>query len=213
MITQKNSLVLLSRLFLAVFAVLILPTSKLQAKFDPGVHQFKVQDIKNKAVDMASYRGKVLLIVNTASYCGFTSQYKPLQKTFEQFKDQGFLVLGFPSNDFGRQEPGSNKEIKDFCELNYKVSFPLFSKVTVSGNQKAPLFKYLTEDSGQEFKRSIDWNFEKFLIGRDGQLVARFKSSTDPQSEEILSAITAALKTKAGQPSAAKALPTAKPDK
>ena len=194
MITQKNSLVLLSRLFLAVFAVLILPTSKLQAKFDPGVHQFKVQNIKNKTVDMASYRGKVLLIVNTASYCGFTSQYKSLQKIFEQFKDQDFLVLGFPSNDFGRQEPGSNKEIKDFCELNYKVSFPLFSKVTVSGNQKAPLFKYLTEDSGQEFKRSIDWNFEKFLIGRDGQLVARFKSSTDPQSEEMLSAILTALK-------------------
>jgi glutathione peroxidase len=211
--TQKNSLGLLSALFAAFVAVLILPASILEAKFDSGVYQFKVQDIKNKTADMASYRGKVLLIVNTASYCGFTSQYKSLQKTFEQFKDQGFWVLGFPSNDFGRQEPGSNKEIKDFCELNYKVSFPLFSKVTVSGNQKAPLFKYLTEDSGQEFKRSIDWNFEKFLIGRDGQLVARFKSSTDPQSAEILSAITAALKTKAGQPSAAKALPTAKPDK
>lgn len=213
MITQKTTCRRTLALISALLAVLIFPTNKLQAKFDPGVHQFKVQNIKNKTVDMASYRGKVLLIVNTASYCGFTSQYKSLQKIFEQFKDQDFLVLGFPSNDFGRQEPGSNKEIKDFCELNYKVSFPLFSKVAVSGNQKAPLFKYLTEDSGQEFKRSIDWNFEKFLIGRDGQLVARFKSSTDPQSEEMLSAIKAALKTKIDQPSAAKALPTAKPDK
>lgn len=196
MITQKTTCRRTLALISALLAVLIFPTNKLQAKFDPGVYQFKVQDIKNKAVDMASYRGKVLLIVNTASYCGFTSQYKSLQKTFEQFKDQGFLVLGFPSNDFGRQEPGSNKEIKDFCELNYKVSFPLFSKVAVSGNQKAPLFKYLTEDSGQEFKRSIDWNFEKFLIGRDGQLVARFKSSTDPQSDEVVAAITNAVRSR-----------------
>jgi glutathione peroxidase len=196
MITQKTTHRRTLALISALLAVLIFPTSKLQAKFDPGVHQFKVQNIKNKAVDMASYRGKVLLIVNTASYCGFTSQYKSLQKIFEQFKDQDFLVLGFPSNDFGRQEPGSNKEIEDFCELNYKVSFPLFSKVAVSGNQKAPLFKYLTEDSGQEFKRSIDWNFEKFLIGRDGHLVARFKSSTDPQSDEVVAAITNAVRSR-----------------
>jgi glutathione peroxidase len=213
MITKKISLVFFSVLFGAFLATLIFPATILAAKFDPGVHQFKVQDIKNKTVDMASYRGKVLLIVNTASFCGFTSQYKSLQKTYEQFKQQGFFVLGFPCNDFGSQEPGSNKEIKDFCELKYKVSFPLFTKVVASGNQKTPLFKYLTEDSGPEFKRPIDWNFEKFLIDRDGRLVARFKSGTDPQSEEILSAISAALKTNASQPSAVKALPTAKPDK
>jgi len=177
-----------------------------------GIHQFKVQDIKNKTVDMSTYRGKVLLIVNTASYCGFTSQYKSLQKTYEQFKDQNFYVLGFPSNDFGRQEPGSNKEIKDFCELNYKVTFPLFSKVSVSGNQKDSLFKYLTEDSGKDFSRPIDWNFEKFLVGKDGRLIARFTSSVDPQSDEILSAVKKALAIKSNQP-AAKSLPTAKPDR
>ena len=197
----------------SLVASMILPASTLQAKFDPGVYQFKVQDINNRSVDMASYRGKVLLIVNTASYCGYTSQYKSLQKTYTKFKDQGFVVLGFPSNDFGRQEPGSNKEIKDFCELNYKVSFPMFSKVVVSGNQKAALFKYLTEDSGPEFKRSIDWNFEKFLVSRNGRLIGRFKSQVDPQSEEMLAAISSAIKEKSAQESPAKALPAAKPDK
>ena len=198
---------------IAVLGLIDIPTDAMSAKFDPGVHQFKVKDIKGRTVDMASYRDKVLLIVNTASFCGYTSQYKALQKTYEQFKDQGFLVLGFPSNDFGRQEPGTNQEIKDFCELNYKVSFPLFSKVLVSGAQKAPLFKYLTEDAGPEFKRPIDWNFEKFLIAKDGKLIARFKSSVDPQSEEMVVAISAALKAKNDHPSANKALPTAKPDK
>lgn len=193
-----------------IFFALAVPADAAAPSGD--IYQFKVQDIKNKTVDMSTYRGKVLLIVNTASYCGFTSQYKSLQKTYEQFKDQNFYVLGFPSNDFGRQEPGSNKEIKDFCELNYKVTFPLFSKVSVSGNQKDPLFKYLTEDSGKDFRRPIDWNFEKFLVGKDGRIIARFTSSVDPQSEELLSAVKKALATKTNQP-AAKSLPTAKPDK
>lgn len=189
------------------------PASAKTGVADQTIYQFKVQDINNRSVDMSSYRGKALLIVNTASYCGYTSQYKSLQKTYDQFKNQGLVVLGFPSNDFGRQEPGSNKEIKDFCELNYKVSFPLFSKVVVSGNQKSPLFKYLTEESGAEFKRPIDWNFEKFLIARDGRLIARFKSSADPQSSEVLTAISASLKASSGQPSSNKALPKLRPDK
>lgn len=193
-----------------IFFALAVPADAAAPSGD--VYQFKVQDIKNKTVDMSTYRGKVLLIVNTASYCGFTSQYKSLQKTYAQFKDQNFYVLGFPSNDFGRQEPGSNKEIKDFCELNYKVTFPLFSKVSVSGNQKDPLFKYLTEDSGKDFRRPIDWNFEKFLVGKDGRVIARFTSSVDPQSDEMLSAVKKALATTSNQP-AAKSLPTAKPDR
>jgi len=211
--SQKTIFQLALLAVFALFVALRSPAATLQAKFDPGVYQFKVQDINNRSVDLASYRGKVLLIVNTASYCGYTSQYKSLQKTYTIFKDQGFAVLGFPSNDFGRQEPGSNKEIKDFCELNYKVSFPMFSKVVVSGNQKAALFKYLTEDSGLEFKRSIDWNFEKFLVSRNGQLIARFKSQVDPQSDEMLAAISHAIKEKNAQASPAKALPAAKPDK
>jgi glutathione peroxidase len=194
---------------LALFAV---STRGLPAT-ESGVYQFKVKDINNRSVDMTSYRGKVLLVVNTASYCGYTSQYKSLQKTYLQFKDQGFEILGFPSNDFGRQEPGTNKEIKDFCELNYKVSFPLFSKVVVSGNQKAPLFKYLTEDSGETFKGSIDWNFEKFLIGKNGQVVGRFKSAVDPQSKELVSAISAAIGPKGGQTPKVSAPAAAKPDK
>lgn len=199
--------------FMSVILALFAVSTRSLPAAESSVYQFKVKDINNRSVDMKSYRGKVLLVVNTASYCGYTSQYKSLQKTYLQFKDQGFEVLGFPSNDFGRQEPGSNKEIKDFCELNYKVSFPLFSKVVVSGNQKAPLFKYLTEESGAAFKGPIDWNFEKFLIGKSGQVIARFKSGVDPQSKELVSAISAAIGTKSVQTPKVSAPAAAKPDK
>jgi glutathione peroxidase len=212
MTTKKSSPRFMFSVVSVILALFAVSTRSLPAT-ESGVYQFKVKDINNRSVDMTSYRGKVLLVVNTASYCGYTSQYKSLQKTYLQFKDQGFEVLGFPSNDFGRQEPGSNKEIKDFCELNYKVSFPLFSKVVVSGNQKAPLFKYLTEDSGEAFKGSIDWNFEKFLIGKNGQVVGRFKSAVDPQSKELLSAISAAIGPKGGQTPKVSAPAAAKPDK
>lgn len=163
---------------------------------DKDVYGFEVKNIKGEAVKLKTFSAKVLLIVNTASGCGFTPQFKGLEELYKKYKDRGFLVLGFPSNDFGGQEPKSNKEIKDFCELNYKVDFPLFSKVSVSGPGKIGLFTYLTGTAGPEFKREIDWNFEKFLVNRKGQLVARFKSAVEPMSQEIKDQIEIVLKEK-----------------
>lgn len=152
---------------------------------DKSVYDFDVKSINGKTEKMSAHKGKVLLIVNTASGCGFTPQFKGLQEVYSKYKSKGLVVLGFPSNDFGGQEPKSNKEIKDFCELNYKVDFPLYAKVPVKGADKIPLFRYLTETAGKEFKREIDWNFEKFLVNRRGQLTARFKPSTEPASKEL----------------------------
>jgi len=163
------------------------------SKLDKTVYQFEVVDINGQKTKLELYRNKVLLIVNTASQCGYTPQYKGLQKIYTKYKSRGFLVLGFPSNDFGGQEPGKNKEIKNFCELNYKVTFPLFSKVVVSGSGKIPLFKFLTEDAEGKIAGPIEWNFEKFLIGRDGRLIDRYKSGVDPESQGVLQGIETAL--------------------
>jgi glutathione peroxidase len=190
---------------LAVFSVLALselaaagtvPSKPESKKLDIGVHEFTVADINGKSQDLKTYKGKVLLIVNTASQCGYTPQYKGLQRVYTTYKNKGFEVLGFPSNDFGGQEPGSNKEIKNFCELNYKVSFPMFTKVTVLGPGQSPLFKYLTADASKELAGPIDWNFEKFLIDPQGKLIGRFKSSVAPESPELISKIESLLTTK-----------------
>jgi glutathione peroxidase len=130
----------------------------------------------------------VLLIVNVASKCGFTSQYKSLQKIYDMYKGRGFEVLGFPCNDFGGQEPGTNEEIKSFCSLNFKVTFPMFDKVHVKGNEKDPLFDLLTDNSVTG-KSSIKWNFEKFVIDKEGNIVDRFRSITKPDSKKIISLI------------------------
>jgi glutathione peroxidase len=130
----------------------------------------------------------VLLIVNVASKCGFTSQYKSLQKIYEIYKDRGFEILGFPCNDFGGQEPGTNEEIKNFCSLNYDVTFPMFDKVHVKGDEKAPLFDLLTNNTVTG-KSSIKWNFEKFLIDKEGNIVDRFRSVTKPENKKITSLI------------------------
>lgn len=147
----------------------------------PNVYNFQVTDIDGKPIKMESFKGKVLLIVNTASQCGFTKQYEGLQKLHEKYQDQGFAVLGFPANNFGGQEPGSNEEIKMFCKGNYNVSFPLFSKLEVKGDNQAPLFAYLTDQAGG----GILWNFEKFLIDREGKFVERFRSITKPSSSKL----------------------------
>lgn len=141
---------------------------------------------------MAPYKGKTLLIVNTASQCGYTSQYEGLEKTFAKYKAKGLVVLGFPSNDFGGQEPGSDQEIKAFCAKNYKVKFPMFSKSVVKGPQKQELFKFLTESAPT--KGEIKWNFEKFLVNGQGQVVGRFGSSVTPDSVELTRALETALK-------------------
>lgn len=153
-----------------------------------NISEYNVKDINLNEVELSVYKGKVLLIVNVASKCGFTPQYAALQKIYEKYKDQGFEILGFPCNDFGGQEPGTNEEIKNFCVLNYKVTFPLFDKVHVKGNEKAPLFELLTNNSVTG-KSSIKWNFEKFIIDKDGNIVDRFRTATKPDSKKIISLI------------------------
>jgi glutathione peroxidase len=143
--------------------------------------------------NLCQYQGKVILVVNTASYCGFTGQYENLEKIYAKYKDQGFVVLGFPSNDFGQQEPGSNKEIADFCKNTYDVKFPMFAKSIVSGNNPNPLFKMLIAKTGTTPK----WNFYKYLIDRNGNVVDSFGSITKPTSTSITSAIEKLLEEKA----------------
>ena len=140
--------------------------------------------------DLCQYSGKVILVVNTASYCGFTSQYEGLEKIYAQYKDQGFVVLGFPSNDFGKQEPGSNQEIAEFCHNTYGVKFPMFEKSSVSGKSANPLFKLLIERSGTKPR----WNFYKYLIDRQGNVVEGFSSITAPTNKKLTSKIEDLLK-------------------
>lgn len=139
-------------------------------------------------VKLSDYNGKVLLIVNVASKCGFTSQYEGLQKIYELYKDRGFEILGFPCNDFGGQEPGTNEEIKSFCSLNYGVTFQMFDKVHVKGDEKAPLFDLLTNNPATG-RSPIKWNFEKFIIDKEGNIIKRFRSITKPDSKKITSLI------------------------
>lgn len=144
-----------------------------------SVYDFKVKTIDGKETSLAQYKGKALLIVNTASQCGYTPQYAGLEALYEKYKGKGLVVLAFPSNDFGGQEPGSNAEIKTFCELKYKTTFPLFEKIDVKGDTAAPLYKYLTGLPGKQ-GGPITWNFNKFLVAPDGTVVEHFDSKADP---------------------------------
>jgi glutathione peroxidase len=144
---------------------------------------FDAQSITGKPMPLSNWKGKVALIVNTASQCGLTSQYKGLQALYDQYKDRGFVVLGFPSNQFGAQEPGSNDEIAQFCELNYGVSFPMFAKIDVNGDTAHPLYKWLkAEKPGLLGSEAIKWNFSKFLIDRSGQVAERYAPTTAPDA-------------------------------
>jgi len=149
------------------------------------VYDFSVKTMDGHEKKLSDYKGKVLLIVNTASHCGFTSQYKGMEALYQQFKGQGFEILAFPANNFMGQEPGDNSEIKKFCELKYKTTFPLFSKIDVKGAAADPLYQYLTTQSG--FNGPITWNFNKFLVDRQGKVVGRFGSNIKPQSDQIVS--------------------------
>ena len=160
------------------------------------IYDYKLQSLDGQPVDMSKYKGKVLLIVNTASKCGYTPQYAGLQALSEKYKAQGLEVLGFPANNFGGQEPGSAEEIGAFCQKNYGVTFDLFAKSSVKGADKSPFFTYLTETANPAKTGDIDWNFEKFLVTRDGTLVDRFKSKVTPQSDEITQAIETQLAAK-----------------
>ena len=149
-----------------------------------SVYDFKLKSIDGESFSLAKYKGKKVLVVNTASKCGFTPQYAELQKLADTYKDK-LVVVGFPANNFGQQEPGTNSEIKTFCSARFGVTFPLSEKVSVKGDDIDPLFKYLTEAPNPDFTGEIKWNFEKFLIDEHGKLIHRFRSQTTPMSEEI----------------------------
>ena len=149
-----------------------------------SVYDFTLNDIDGKPVSLSQYKGKVVMLVNTASFCGNTPQYSDLEKMYETYKDKGFEILAFPANNFGQQEPGSNEEIKGFCLTKYSVGFPLFSKISVKGGDKHPLYRYLTEQS--PFPGEVEWNFQKYLVDRSGNVVARYHHGTKPLAQEIV---------------------------
>lgn len=160
-------------------------------------YDFTVKDIMGRDVKLETYRGKVVLLVNTASKCGFTPQYDGLQRIYEKYREQGFVVLGFPANNFMKQEPGTNEEIKQFCSINYGVTFPMFAKISVRGKDIHPLFQYLTSrETNPDFSGKITWNFNKFLISRRGKCINRFPSKVTPESPELISALEKALEEK-----------------
>ena len=159
-----------------------------------SIYDFSLKNIDGKETSLADYRGKVVLVVNVASRCGFTPQYEGLEKVYLKYKDRGLVILGFPANNFGGQEPGSNEEIKSFCSLKYNVTFPMFTKISVKGEDIHPLYKYLTDkQTDPEFAGEIKWNFNKFLIGRDGKIIGRFEPPVKPESPEVTQAIDKAL--------------------
>jgi len=159
-----------------------------------SVYDYTLPSIDGEPTELASYKGKVLLLVNVASRCGFTPQYSALESIYEKYKDQGFVILGFPANNFGGQEPGTNAEIKSFCTLKYNVTFPMFAKVSVKGDDCTPLYQYLTRQANPSLTGDIKWNFTKFLVDRKGNVVARFESPVKPDSPEVVEAIEKLLK-------------------
>lgn len=178
------------------FALLVALSLCLTAIVQAGsVHDLTVKDIDGKDTSLAAYKGKVTLVVNVASKCGFTKQYTALEAIHQKYHDKGFAVLGFPCNQFGGQEPGSNQEIKEFCTSKFNVTFPLFDKIEVNGDNRHPLYAALAgKDS--PFPGDIKWNFTKFLVGKDGKVLKRFDSRTTPDSPEVTQAIEAALAAK-----------------
>jgi len=178
---------------LALLAVLFL--TETMTTHAQSLYKIPVKTIDHEDTSLGTYQGKVLLIVNVASKCGFTPQYTALEAVYEKYKDKGFVILGFPCNQFGSQEPGSNEQIKLFCSSKYNVTFPLFDKIDVNGPSRNPLYTALAGSSAP-FPGDIKWNFTKFLVGRDGAILKRFESKTTPDSPEVITAIEAALAAK-----------------
>jgi glutathione peroxidase len=159
-----------------------------------SIYDFTLKDIEHKEVNLGQYRGKVVLMVNVASRCGFTPQYEGLQKVYLKYKDRGFVILGFPANNFMSQEPGTDEEIKTFCSTKYNVTFPIFSKISVKGDDIHPLYKFLTsKETNPEFGGDIKWNFSKFLLDKNGKVIARFEPKVTPESDPMIQAIEKAL--------------------
>ena len=183
---------------LAAVAIVALASGLAQGaeKVAPALN-FQMKSLNGKPVDLSKYQGKVVMIVNVASQCGLTPQYKQLEALHEKYADQGLAVLGFPANEFGAQEPGTDTEISEFCTKNYGVKFDMFSKVVVKGEGQCPLYKFLTSsETDPKFPGDIKWNFEKFLIDRNGNIVNRFAPTVKPDAPEVTNAIEAALSAK-----------------
>jgi len=179
--------------FLALLLALTMNDSTSADDHDCALN-FDVKTIDGETVDLEDYEGKVVMVVNVASECGLTPQYKGLQAMYDKYKEQGFVILAFPCNQFGSQEPGSEAEIKQFCSAKYQVNFPMFSKVDVNGENAAPIYKHLTaQDVKPVGSGEVSWNFEKFLIGRDGELIHRFSPRTTPADAELVKAVEAEL--------------------
>ena len=175
-----------------VFGALLLMAGSLFAA--SGIYTFTLNSIDGKPAPLADYKGKVILVVNVASQCGYTPQYSALESIYEKYKDRGFVIIGFPANNFGAQEPGSNQEIKTFCTAKYHVTFPMMAKVSVKGSDITPLYQFLTDKNlHPQTGGEIGWNFTKFLVGPDGKVVARFDSAVEPDSPQMTSAIEKAL--------------------
>jgi glutathione peroxidase len=187
----------LAAVFTAVFAFSL--SSRASATPGSGekmnsIYDFSLKDIDHKEVNLSQYRGKVVLVVNVASRCGYTPQYEGLQKVYMKYKDRGFVILGFPANNFMAQEPGTDEEIKTFCSAKYNVTFPIFSKISVKGDDIHPLYKFLTsKETNPEFSGDIKWNFSKFLIDKNGKIIARFEPKVTPESDPVIQAIEKAL--------------------
>ena len=181
---------MLKKTLITLFSIMSLILNS-QTSVDNSIHQFKVADIYGNIFDFSQLKGKKVMIVNTASKCGLTYQYEALQKLYSQYKDLNFVIVGFPSNDFLWQEPGSNDEIIDFCEQNYGVTFPMMSKITVKGTKKHPIYQFLTQKSKNNYKDSrVTWNFQKYLVNKQGRVEKIISPRTRPDSEEIVSWIT-----------------------
>jgi glutathione peroxidase len=160
-----------------------------------NVHEFTLNALNGTPTPLANFKGKVMLVVNVASQCGYTPQYEGLQALYVKYKDQGFVIAGFPANNFGGQEPGTNEEIGAFCKSKYGVTFPMFAKISVKGSDKAPLYQFLTDkNANPKTGGEIQWNFTKFLVDRNGRVIQRFEPAVEPESGELVSAVEAALK-------------------
>jgi glutathione peroxidase len=189
--TARNSRLVGTQIYF-VLGVLLIMASALYAA--TGFYSFTLNSIDGKPAPLANYKGKVVLVVNVASQCGYTPQYSALESIYEKYKDKGFVILGFPANNFGAQEPGTNEEIKTFCTRKYSVSFPMYAKISVKGDDQAPLYAYLTKETGAGLTGDIKWNFTKFLVDRNGKVVQRFEPAVTPDSKEVTSAIEKELK-------------------
>jgi len=193
----KISLVLIAIVCSAIFAVAVFSRTGRDGKTAgtaSSVYDFTLKDIDGKPVSLSQYRGKVVLLVNVASKCGLTPQYEGLQRVYQKYQDKGFVILGFPANNFMGQEPGSEQEIKSFCSIKYNVTFPMFSKISVKGEGIHPLYQFLTsKETDPEFSGDIKWDFNKFLIDKNGKIIARFEPPVKPEAPEVIQAIEKAL--------------------